>query len=450
MWRFSLRSKRLASRAEVDLETFPLYKPASQQLSPLLRARQQKRTNWVLARETTHHHLLKRPDRVGLPLYARGVHTTQQDRPVAKSGEKTSTMDVQDVLLMLYAVDRDEKWEHELLQRVPGKLRVRWENIRKPDGSIKAAHEHDPKLFEDVTMLFTYSPVPADAVPKLRFVQLSSAGSDLWQSHPKYLDSNVKFATTSGSNPPQIAEWVIGQWLKFQHHLSNYDENQKKHYWEPSLARQVEDSVGLRVGILGYGAIGRQVSRLCRALGMEVYAFTASPRTTPESRVLRGYNLPNIGDPQGELPARWFHGTSKEAVNDFLSQDLDMLVISLPLTKLSRKLIGEEQFRILGKKKAFVVNIARGPIVDQDALIQALEHGVIRGAALDVTDPEPLPADHPLWDAKNCAITPHVSWLSTHQTDRARDILADNVVRLFNGETLINELAHKARTHHED
>lgn len=127
-----------------------------------------------------------------------------------------------------------------------------------------------------------------------------------------------------------------------------------------------------------------------------------------------------------------------------------MLVISLPLTNSSRKLIGEEQFRILGKKKAFVVNIARGPIVDQDALIEALEDGVIRGAALDVTDPEPLPADHPLWDAKNCAITPHISWLSTHQVGRARDILADNLVRLFKGETLINELGYKARAHHEN
>ena len=183
---------------------------------------------------------------------------------------------------------------------------------------------------------------------------------------------------------------------------------------------------------------------------MEIYAFTASERPTPESRAHRGFSLSGLGDPNGQLPSRWFHGTTKEAVNNFLSQDLDMLLISLPLTKLSKGLIGEEQFRILGKKKAFVVNIARGPIVDQDALINALEHDVIRGAALDVTDPEPLPADHPLWGAKNCVITPHVSWLSTHQLGRAKGILADNVERLLKGEALVNELSHKARTHHED
>lgn len=183
---------------------------------------------------------------------------------------------------------------------------------------------------------------------------------------------------------------------------------------------------------------------------MEVYAFTASERPTRESRAHRGFNLPDLGDPLGEFPSKWFHGTTKEAVNDFLAQDLDMLVISLPLTKLSEKLIGEEQLRILGKKKAFVVNIARGPIVDQDALINALQVGTIRGAALDVTDPEPLPADHPLWGAKNCVITPHVSWRSTHQVRRSKDILADNVVRLFEGESLVNELSYKSRTYHED
>lgn len=127
---------------------------------------------------------------------------TAQDKPGLPTNETdTNNMDTEDVLLMFYAVERDEQWEKNLLQKFPGKLRVRWEDTRKPDGSIKAAEEHDPKIFEGVTMLFTYAPVPADLVPKLRFVQLSSAGSDLWQSHAKYLDSSVKFATASGSNP---------------------------------------------------------------------------------------------------------------------------------------------------------------------------------------------------------------------------------------------------------
>lgn len=182
---------------------------------------------------------------------------------------------------------------------------------------------------------------------------------------------------------------------------------------------------------------------------MEVYAFTANERPTAESRRHRGFNIPGLGDEKGEVPSKWFHGKTKEAVNDFLSQGFDLLLISLPLTKLSEKLIGAEQFRILSKRRTFVVNVARGPIVDQDALIQALETDLIRGAALDVTDPEPLPAEHLLWKAKNCMITPHVSWLSTHQLGRIKGILADNLVRLYKGEKLMNELSFESRTHHD-
>jgi phosphoglycerate dehydrogenase-like enzyme len=181
---------------------------------------------------------------------------------------------------------------------------------------------------------------------------------------------------------------------------------------------------------------------------MEIYAFTANERLTAESRVHRGFNIPGLGDERGEFPSKWFHGKTKDAVNDFLSHGFDLLIISLPLTKLSEKLVGEEQFRILSKRRTFVVNVARGAIVDQGALIQALDTGLIRGAALDVTDPEPLPADDPLWKAKNCMITPHISWLSTHQFGRIKGILADNLMRLYKGEKLMNELSFESRTHH--
>lgn len=194
-------------------------------------------------------------------------------------------------------------------------------------------------------------------------------------------------------------------------------------------------------GILGYGAIGRQVGRIAKAVGMEVYAFTSRERSTPASRIDSAFTLPGLGDKDGLFPTRWFHGTTKDSVNDFLAQDLDLLVISLPLTKTTHGLVSSEQFRILQKKKTFVVNIARGPIVDQEALIEALDGGWIRGAALDVTDPEPLPAEHPLWKAKNCFITPHVSWQSTHQMGRILELLEKNLDNLAEGKPLINALS---------
>lgn len=127
---------------------------------------------------------------------------TGEDRPTTPNKDNHNAMATDnDVLLLLYTVERDEQWERDLLKRLPGRqLQVRWQDVCNPDGSIKAGHEHDPKIFEGVTILFTYAPVPTELVPKLRFVQLTSAGSDAWQGHPKFLDSNVKFATTSGSN----------------------------------------------------------------------------------------------------------------------------------------------------------------------------------------------------------------------------------------------------------
>lgn len=193
-------------------------------------------------------------------------------------------------------------------------------------------------------------------------------------------------------------------------------------------------------GILGYGAIGRQVARVCTALGMTILAFTSTPRPTPASRRHTSFNLPNLGDPDGTLPASWHHGTSRAAVDAFLALDLDLLVLALPLTPATEKLLGAAQFDILSKSGTFVVNIARGAIVDQDALVDALEAGKIRGAAVDVTEPEPLPAASRLWGARNCFVTPHVAWQSRSQWGRALGILAGNVERFLKGEGLVNEL----------
>jgi phosphoglycerate dehydrogenase-like enzyme len=189
---------------------------------------------------------------------------------------------------------------------------------------------------------------------------------------------------------------------------------------------------------LGYGAIGRQTARLGKALGMDVIAFTRSDRSNPVSRRDESYFEPGLGDPEGVLPSRWFYGSTTDAVNEFLSQDIDLLVIATPLTPETQNLIAAPQFEILSKRKAFVSNIARGGIIKTDDLIDALNRGLIRGAALDVTDPEPLPQDHPLWKAKNVIITPHVSGGSTHYFDRLLRILETNLSRLVHGEPLVN------------
>ena len=191
-------------------------------------------------------------------------------------------------------------------------------------------------------------------------------------------------------------------------------------------------------------------------MGMDVIAYTASPRSTPESKHDKGFIVPGTGDPDGSIPSAWYSGLDKESLHNFLKQDIDLLLISVPLTKETTHFIAEPELEILGKRNAFISNISRGQIIKQSDLLTALKKykdndpldggdggGGIRGAALDVTDPEPLPEDDPLWDAPNCIITPHISGLGSAYVDRAFQVLEVNLDRRDNGEKLINVVDRK-------
>lgn len=242
------------------------------------------------------------------------------------------------------------------------------------------------------------------------------------------------------NNSPQIAEWVIGTYLMLSHHFLSYHDAAVQHGQSQVLRHLTTvDSPGMRMGILGYGAIGRQVARVAQAMGMEIYAYTRRPKPTPESRKDDSYHVPGTGDPDGVIPTKWFSGSSREDIDHFLAQDLDVLVVSLPLTESTKQIIGRKQFDILSKKKTFLSNIARGQHVDTDALVEALKEGKIRGAALDVTDPEPLPEGHELLKMPGkCFVTPHVSWQTPFYFERVKAILEQNLERMRKGERLVN------------
>ncbi|KIV85050.1 hypothetical protein PV11_00786 [Exophiala sideris] len=342
----------------------------------------------------------------------------------------------QDIIIILYPGNPKLEVIGKLEAKFPG-LKVHWQNV------VPGSEPLPREIWDNVTILWTFDIPEVTSLPKLRFVQMLSAGADHWAETSAYKDPNVIFCTANGAHPPQIAEWVIGTWLSHQHQFPKYAAYQKEGYWEPVHKTPLfQDSWSLRMGILGYGAIGRQVANVAKALGMDVVVFTAREKSTPESRKDDSYCVPGTGDPDGLIPSRWFHGPTRENIDNFLNQDLDILVICLPLTASTKNIISRPQFEILAKKKTFLSNVGRGGHVETDDLIEALEKGMIRGAAMDVTNPEPLPKDHPLWKAPNLFITPHASWSSTNHFRRILDIFEHNLTALGkgNGDGFVNKL----------
>ncbi|MCJ1316696.1 hypothetical protein MMC15_002017, partial [Xylographa vitiligo] len=305
-------------------------------------------------------------------------------------------------------------------------------------------------------------------------IHFFSAGTNHVQTTPIYKDTTIALTTSSGIHGPQISEWVLLTSLVSSHAYHTLHSWQTQHLWgkqsQTSRLRTIRDNVGQRLAVLGYGSIGRQVAHVAKAMGMDVIAFTASPRPTPESKRDGGFIVPGTGDPDGTIPSAWYSGLDTASLHHFLAQDIDWLVVSVPLTTQTHHLLGAPEFDLLAKRNAYVSNISRGQIIVQADLIAALtayadadadappaaegapdppavvvaEQGAgrkgLRGAALDVTDPEPLPEGDPLWDAPNCIVTPHISGLSVMYADRAFQVLEVNLTRRGEGKGLINEV----------
>ncbi|KAL9054606.1 MAG: hypothetical protein Q9162_004069 [Coniocarpon cinnabarinum] len=318
------------------------------------------------------------------------------------------------------------------------------------------------ELYKPATILFTLfgyrsqalPPNPHVDAPNLKYVHFYSAGVNFAVNHPIYTHTSIPLTSANGVHGPQISEWLIMTRLAAARNYDALHDAQRDHVWAKTAYHDksfsnYQDQVSQRVGVLGYGAIGRQTARVAVNMGMTVVAYTASPKTTPESRRDDGFIVPGTGDPDGSYPSEWYSGTDKASLHRFLAADLDWVVVSVPLTPATKHLLGHEEFKILSKRNAFISNISRGDIIDQDALIEAVKKpekggkGWLRGAALDVTSPEPLPSESELWDLDGVTITPHISGLTTRYTERCFEILSLNIERREKGEKLINEVNRK-------
>lgn len=289
-------------------------------------------------------------------------------------------------------------------------------------------------VLPDVHVIYTlYAlPQPGEA-PQLKWVQLHSAGVDHVLDHPLFLNEEVAFTTTSGIHAVPMAEYALAQILAFAHRLpAMFEDKAVKHWTKDRWARYVPAELrGTTIGIVGYGSIGREIARLAAAFGMHVLALKRDVRQLDED----GFTLPGVGDPSGEIPDRIYPAG---ALHSFLDE-CDYVVLTVPLTSETRNLINAEALAHM-KPEAVLINIARGEIVDEAALVEALRDGKIKGAALDVFAEEPLPEDSPFWELPNMIVSPHVSGFTPYYDERATDLFAENLRRFIAGEPLLNQV----------
>lgn len=289
-----------------------------------------------------------------------------------------------------------------------------------------------PEAIGEAEILYAFRALPdPDQAPSLRWVQLHMAGAESILSHPLYTQTEILFTTTSGIHAINMAEYVMAQILAFAHRLPMMSEDQARGVWPSERwVRYVPDELyGKTIGIVGYGSIGRQVARLARTFGMAVLAIKRDAKNPTDTN----YTLPDVGDPEGNLADRIY---PPQAIRSFLGE-CDYVVLAVPLTEETHHLINAEALKAM-KETAMLVNVARGAVVDEKALIKALKGGGIAGAALDVFEEEPLPEDSPLWKTPNLIISPHVAGLTPHYHERAAGIFAENLRRYIANQPLVN------------
>jgi phosphoglycerate dehydrogenase-like enzyme len=259
------------------------------------------------------------------------------------------------------------------------------------------------------------------AAPKLAWVQVPSAGIEQFLSMDALMKNDAIVMTNyQGLYGPAIADHAMAMLLSMTRDLRFHATNQTKQSWGRGGKRPMALD-GMTMLVVGIGGIGTEIGKRAHAFGMHV---TGTRRTTTPA--------PAFFEKVGQSP-------------DLLAMlpAADVVAIAVPLTAETEKMFNAEAFSKM-KKGAFLINIARGKVVDTAALVEALKSGQLGGACLDVTDPEPLPASHELWQLPNVIITPHVAGQADASDQRISALVRENIRRFGAGEPLLNVVDKKA------
>lgn len=292
------------------------------------------------------------------------------------------------------------------------------ERVSTMDGNAMAAYMADC----DVIASYRVPDNLTKVAPRLKWLQLMTAGAERAMADEATRRSAIVISTASGVHVPAMGEYVVMSMLAYAHKFHLSLRAQRRHEWIPLgyFRNRAWTLNGRTLGVLGYGSIGREAARLAQPFGMEILALKRDPNDRRDT----GWCPPGRGDPEGRIPRAWF---GPEQRMEMLAQ-CDFVVVTLPLTPATTKFVGAPELAAI-KPGAYLINVGRGEVVDQEAMVAALESGRLGGAGLDVVVPEPLDADSPLWDLENVLLTPHMSGLYPEYADNACAIFAENLRR---------------------
>lgn len=330
--------------------------------------------------------------------------------------------------LVFHMRDRRPMWS--MPDTIPGRIQEAlgpgWE-LSAPDvpadGSGDGASTLSPEIStaladSEIYLGFGIPPDVLAAGPGLRWVHSGAAGVG-GSLHPTMRSSDVQFTNSAGIHGPPMAETVVAMALYFARGLDLAARSQANARWgadavlaADSPVREVAGSTAL---VVGYGGVGREVGSRLAALGARVIGVRRT--------------LPNQGPSEHNV-------VGADALHSVLP-NADLLVLTVPGTGETQHLVGASELALL-PRGSVLINVARGPVVNEPALIQALRSGHLRGAALDVFEEEPLPGASELWRLPNVLITPHVSAVGRGFWDRQIRLIEQNISRYLHGRPLLN------------
>ena len=294
---------------------------------------------------------------------------------------------------------------------------TQWDDLNVPSKFKKLSPKTTPIQGGDFSEVTFYVPWymggrPAlemtQKMPNLKILQVPNAGYD---DALEFVRPGITLCNGKSIHDDSTAELAVGLTIASLRGFADFVRNQDKSEWVHTRNKSINDR---KIGIVGFGSIGSTIAKMLAGFAVEIVAFTQSGRD----------NTIAIADLDKHLPT------------------LDVVILILPLTPESKHLFNAKRLALM-KDGALLVNVARGPVVETDALVKELNSGRIT-AALDVTDPEPLPKDHPLWLAKGVLISPHVGGNTTAFEKRAKRLIESQLQLLASGERLNNIILEKS------